>query len=47
MTLTAVIAAQQDDRKVVTTLCAAAGLSCRDLRARRRDASVPTDLRGK
>jgi hypothetical protein len=47
VTLAAVIAAQQDDRNVVTALCAAAGLSYRDLRARVRDASVPTDLRGK
>lgn len=47
VTLAAVIAAQQDDRNVVTALCAAAGLSYRDLRARVRDTSVPTDLRGK
>ncbi|MEU8419334.1 hypothetical protein AB0C15_00465 [Micromonospora sp. NPDC048835] len=47
VTLAAVIAAQQDDRNVVTALCAAAGLSYRDLRARVRGASVPTDLCGK
>ncbi|GAB4060640.1 hypothetical protein [Catellatospora paridis] len=46
MTLAAVTAAQKDDRNVVTALCSAAGLSYRDLRARVRDASVPTDLRG-
>ncbi|MBE8520721.1 hypothetical protein ILP97_25095 [Amycolatopsis sp. H6(2020)] len=47
VTLAAVIAAQEDDRNVVTALCAAAGLSYRDLRARVHDASVPTDLRRK
>ncbi|MEU5673230.1 hypothetical protein ABZ749_23285 [Micromonospora sp. NPDC047753] len=47
VTLAAVIAAQHDDRNVVTALCAAAGLSYRDLRARVRGTSVPTDLRGK
>ncbi|MGC4815057.1 hypothetical protein ACLQ29_31465 [Micromonospora sp. DT228] len=47
VTLAAVISAQHDDRNVVTALCAAAGLSYRDLRARVQDASVPTDLRGR
>lgn len=47
VTLAAVIAAQQDDHNVVTALCAAAGLSYRDLRARVQGPSVPTDLRRK
>ncbi|MFJ6169187.1 hypothetical protein ACIQH6_29000 [Micromonospora orduensis] len=45
MTLAAVVA-QLGDRQVVTALCAAAGQSCRDLRARGRDAPVPTELCG-
>ncbi|MBX7270045.1 hypothetical protein KIF24_31170 [Micromonospora sp. Llam7] len=47
VTLSAVIAAQEDDPNVVTALCAAAGLAHRDLRARVRGSSLPGELRGK
>jgi hypothetical protein len=47
VTLSAVIAAQKDDPNVLVSLCAAAGLARRDLRARvQKGVAVPSNLRG-